>query len=93
MSTASRAGGQKFDDIQVAASVRDCLSVPMRTVDVNLVAHSHHIPTHLLALRHDQAGQISEDVTVNRIEQPLGFCQQLVEDHEGRNEFPVYPFG
>ena len=72
----------KLDHIHVLVTVADRFPVPMRTVNIDLISHAHHVPAHLVALLHGEAGQISKYVPVDGIEQSLRFPAQLIKNHE-----------
>src|ERR1700728_3297347 len=74
---------KKFYYVGVPASLGHGFTVPVWSVQVDLVSHSQQIPAHFLSLLHHQAGNIAEDKTVNGIKQAGGFATHLVEDHEG----------
>src|ERR1700722_2862710 len=74
-----RGPGHNFNHVEVIMTVAYRLSMPMRAVNVDLIAHAHHVPAHLFALFHDEAGQISKNVSVDGIEKSLWFSAQLIK--------------
>src|SRR5579872_359606 len=51
-----RGPGHNLDHVYVIVAIAHRLTVPMRTVNIDLIAHAHYVPAHLFALLHDEAG-------------------------------------
>src|SRR5689334_2823499 len=50
------------------------------------------MPAHLLAVLHYKAGQVSEDIAVNGVKQPVFFTSHLIENHETCDQLAIYVF-
>src|SRR5438105_15458833 len=57
-------GGQQRHDVGAHPVEGDSVAVPVGSGEVDLAAHTHEVPAHVLAVAHAAPGEVPEDVAV-----------------------------
>src|SRR5579864_8112594 len=57
--------GEQRENVSPMPPNRNHVSMPVRRMDIDLPAHGHHIPPHVLSALHHQHWQIAKHITVN----------------------------
>lgn len=74
-------GREQFNHICPRSVYNDSVAMPVRGVEIDLGAHAEQVPAHPLTLFHHQAGDIPENVPINRVHQVTFYEFLIVRVH------------